>query len=127
MQMFRVPAADGGGDASIIVTSDFGAAAQAAQPYAQAQVAALSEKFTGFRLLSLREQPVDGVAAAILDYEWSSSGELLRQRQAYVPSPRCMFTLSLTARAQAFPQLENAWATVLGSIQLQNDGRCRQV
>lgn len=127
MQMFRVPSAAGGGDASIIVTSDFAAAAQEPEPYARAQLAALSEKFSGFRLLSLSEKAIDGVPAAVVDYEWSSSGELLRQRQAYVPSKRCMFTLTLTARARAFPELERAWDLVVGSIRLQQDGRLRQI
>src|SRR5215510_8575247 len=66
MQMIRVPAAAGGGDASIIVTCDYRAAAQPAKPYARAQLAALSEKFTGFRLVSMSEMTIDGVSAAVI-------------------------------------------------------------
>jgi len=122
MQMFRAPRAAGGGDASVIVTSDYRAAAWPSKAYARAQLAALEQKFTGFRLLSLGEFVVDGVSAAVIDYEWSSNDDLLRQRQAYVPSPRCMFTLSLTARAGGFPQLEAAWDLIVGSISLHKDG-----
>jgi hypothetical protein len=122
MQMFRVPTAAGGGDASIIVTSDYRAAAQPSKPYARAQLAALEQKFSGFRLLSISELLIDGVSAAVIDYEWSSNDDVLRQRQAYVPSPRCMFTLTLTARAGGFPQLEAAWDLVVGTIRLHNDG-----
>jgi hypothetical protein len=128
MQMFRVPSAAGGGDASIIVTSDYRGAHQPAEAYARAQLVALEQKFAGFHLLSFSELVIDGVAAAVIDYEWTGDDGVLRQRQAYVPSPRCMFTLTLTGRASGFPQLETAWNSVVGSIRLHKDGlRSREV
>jgi hypothetical protein len=111
----------GGGDASIIVTSDHGAAGESSNAYALAQVADLEQKFSGFRLLSMGEVIIDGVAAAVIDYEWLSNNDVFRQRHAYVPSPRCMFTLTLTARASGFPQLEAAWDQVVGSIRLRGE------
>jgi hypothetical protein len=119
MQMFRVPKDAGGGDASIIVTSDYRAAAQPSKPYAMAQLATLEQKFTGFRLISISEVIIDGVSAAVIEYEWTSQADVLRQRQAYVPSPRCMFTLMLTAHAGGFPQLEAVWDMVVGSIRMK--------
>jgi hypothetical protein len=86
-----------------------------------AQLATLEQKFTGFRLISISEVTIDGVTAAVVDYEWSSQADVLRQRQAYVPSPRCMFTLMLTAQAGGFPQLETVWDQVVGSIRLHKD------
>lgn len=83
-------------------------------------MASLSEKFTGFRLVSMSELTIDGVTAAVIDYEWSSTHDVLRQRQAFVPSSRCMFTLTLTGRAGGFPQLETAWNLVVESIRLRD-------
>jgi hypothetical protein len=121
MQLFRVPSATGGGDASFIVTRDYAAVATPVKTYAEEQVVVLKQKFRGFKLLSTGELAIGGVAAQLIDYEWESNDVILRQRQAYLPAAESMLTLTLTARARGFDELEWAWQTVVSSLQLHKE------
>lgn len=119
MQLFRIPL-ESGGDASFIVTRDYEAVGVDASGYAEAQQVTLKEKFSEFRLLSAQTLELGGVQAAQLDYEWSSNGVVLRQRQAYVPTPEAMLTLTLTARTATFDRLDIAWESVARSLRLRS-------
>lgn len=116
MQMFRIP--DVPGEASFVVTRDCQPSTRDAKPYADAQLAALEHQFPEFRALASTEKQLGTQRIAVLDYQWRTDKLMLRQRQAYVPAPACMLTLTLTARPETFDQLEWAWTLVLSSLRL---------
>jgi hypothetical protein len=121
MQVFRVPDDRGGSDASFIVTRDYEGVRKSVATYADEQISTLKQKFPGFKLLGTRESTFDGVAGMIIDYEWTSNGVVLRQRQAYVPTTASMLALTLTGRTINFDSLESAWQTVLSSLRLHSE------
>lgn len=119
MQVFRLPGEAGQGDASFIVTRDYETPLAVPAEYARAQQETLAKQFGGYRLLSATDATLDGDPAAVVDYQWLSSGVLLRQRQAYFHCGDCMVSLTLTARATRFEQLEGTWGQVMTSFRLR--------
>lgn len=118
MHMFRIPPGAGTttADASFVVTRDAQAAKRDAVAYAEEQQAAIKDKLAEYRLLALRRSKCGEIEIALVDYLWSANDVVLHQRQACVPTPEGMLTLTLTARMQDLEALEAAWNDVLGSL-----------
>ncbi|MGH8054144.1 MAG: DcrB-related protein [Stenotrophomonas sp.] len=119
MNVFRLPGKNSNKDAAIILTRDYETPLATAAEYADAQQEAARKSFPGYRQIERIEAQIDGQPAAVVDYQWRSNGSaLLRQRQLYVRHQSVMLTLTASAMADEFAQIDEMWPTLLASFKL---------
>lgn len=119
MTVLRMPTSSKAKEAAIIVTRDYETPLTDVNEYADAQQKTAKESFPGFKALGREESTLAGQPAVIVDYQWRANGTVpLRQRQAYVRHEDVMLTLTVSAQANEFGGIEDAWRRVLSTLNL---------
>lgn len=119
---FVLPAGDGTGEVSFVVTRDAQTKVDTSAQFAKAQIARVSKQLNGFRLLAQEEATMDGQPCAIVDYSWTLQPKaVVCQRQGYVRWDDHFVIFTLTAKKEHFEEYKNLWGTIVQTIRFRPD------
>lgn len=117
INMFALPTASEGSQASIVITRDLSPQKLDPEGYSDVLLVEAAKRLPNYRLLGRRPLEVASQRSVELSYQWTTPDQLdIQQRQCCVFVGGAALVLTISARVSEFDGHEGAWLAFLQSI-----------
>lgn len=120
INIFKMPAVEGAGDASFVISRDSISADINFADYVAEQLSGAERQLPGFQLIQTWDFELNGYPASLADYVWEREGRSLMLRQVFVEHASKILVTTLTTTSSDLPRHEVAWKKTMHSLTLRS-------